>query len=123
MVLNITKEKIAERMAVLIEEAWSVRGVKAPPKRGKPPTSELTPYILEGRWGVRDAYEVIEPPIGATVPYLPEEASEQSIGGKTYYVYDGTYYKPFVSNGETIYMVVDDPRSWNIRAIAAQRDT
>jgi hypothetical protein len=91
MVLNITKEKIAERMAVLIEEAWSVRGVKAPPKRGKPPTSELTPYILEGRWGVR--------------------------------VYDGTYYKPFVSNGETIYMVVDDPRSWNIRAIAAQRDT
>ena len=56
-------------------------------------------------------YEVVEPPIGATVPYLPEEADEQSIEGKTYFVYDETYYQPFVSEGETIYMVVDDPRS------------
>ena len=56
-------------------------------------------------------YKVIAPPTGATVPYLPEEADETSIGGKTYFVYDETYYQPFVSDGETIYMVIDDPRS------------
>ncbi len=49
--------------------------------------------------------------MGATVPYLPDEADEQTIGGKTYYTYADTYYKPFVSDGETIYMVVEDPRS------------
>ena len=57
------------------------------------------------------SYEVIEPPVGATVPYLPEEADEQSVAGKTYFVYDGTYYKPFASDGETIYMVVEDPNA------------
>jgi len=56
-------------------------------------------------------YEVVAPPVGATVPYLPEEANEQIVAGKTYFVYAETYYKPFVSDGETIYMVVDDPRT------------
>jgi hypothetical protein len=56
-------------------------------------------------------YEVIAPPVGATVPYLPEEANEQSVAGKTYFLYDGTYYKPFASDGETIYMVVEDPNA------------
>ena len=54
-------------------------------------------------------YEVVAPPPGATVPYLPEEADEQRIADKTYFLYDGTYYKPFASDGETIYMVVEDP--------------
>ena len=54
-------------------------------------------------------YEVVEPPVGATVPYLPEEATETRVENKTYFTYDGTYYKPFASDGETIYMVVDDP--------------
>jgi len=56
-------------------------------------------------------YEVIAPPVGATVPYLPEEADEQNVAGKTYFLYDGTYYKPFASDGETIYMVVEDPHA------------
>ena len=55
-------------------------------------------------------YEVVAPPAGATVPYLPEEADEETIGGKKYFVYAGTYYRPFASDGETIYMVVEDPR-------------
>jgi hypothetical protein len=55
-------------------------------------------------------YEVVVPPVGATVPYLPEEAEERSIGGKKYFVYADTYYKPFVSDGDTIYMVVEDPQ-------------
>ncbi len=54
-------------------------------------------------------YEVVAPPIGATVPYLPDEADEETIAGTTYMVHEGTYYRPVVSEGETIYMVVKDP--------------
>ena len=55
-------------------------------------------------------YEVVAPPAGATVPYIPDEATEETVNGKKYFVYDGTYYRPFASDGETIYMVVEDPR-------------
>ncbi len=55
-------------------------------------------------------YEVVAPPVGATVPYLPEEAREETVDGRVYLVYEGTYYRPFASDGETIYMVVEDPR-------------
>ncbi len=54
-------------------------------------------------------FEVIEPPIGATVPYVPEEAEGVKVNGRTYFVFEGTYYQPFASDGETIYMVVEDP--------------
>ena len=54
-------------------------------------------------------YEVVAPPPGATVPYLPEGADEETVDGKRYYVSDGTYYRPFAGDGETIYMVVSDP--------------
>jgi hypothetical protein len=59
--------------------------------------------------GEEQNYEVVAPPPGATVPYLPEEADEETVNGKKYFVYDGTYYRPFASDGETIYMVVEDP--------------
>ncbi len=55
MVWNLTREGVTERMAVVTEEAWAVRGIKAPPKREKPPTSEFTKAILEGKWDVNDA--------------------------------------------------------------------
>ena len=55
MVWNITKEKVTERMAVITEDAWAVSGIKPPPRRDKPPTSEFTPWILEGKWDVSDA--------------------------------------------------------------------
>jgi hypothetical protein len=54
-------------------------------------------------------FEAAGPPVGATVPYLPDEAEEKTIGGKTYFVYDGTYYRAFMSQDETIYQVVEDP--------------
>ena len=54
-------------------------------------------------------YEVVAPPMGATVPYLPDEAAKKTVGGTTYMVHEGTYYRPFVSEGETIYMVVEAP--------------
>ena len=53
---------------------------------------------------------VVAPTAGATVPYLPDEADEETISGKKYFVYAETYYRPFASDGETIYMVVEDPR-------------
>ena len=55
-------------------------------------------------------YEVVASPVGATVPYLPEGAHEETVAGKRYFVSDGTYYQPFAGEGETIYMVVADPR-------------
>jgi hypothetical protein len=54
-------------------------------------------------------YKVVTPPVGATVPYLPDEAKEETVKGKKYYVHADTYYRPFASDGDTIYMVVDDP--------------
>ncbi len=55
-------------------------------------------------------YEVVASPVGATVPYLPEGAHEETVAGKRYFVSGGTYYQPFAGEGETIYMVVADPR-------------
>ncbi|MHC4286715.1 MAG: DUF6515 family protein [Planctomycetota bacterium] len=55
-------------------------------------------------------YEVVAPPVGATVPYLPDEAKEETVGGKKYFLHDKTYYRPFSSDGETIYMVVEKPK-------------
>ena len=65
------------------------------------------PEMVEGE---DHNFEAVAPPVGATVPYVPEEANEATVAGKKYFVYDGTYYRPFVSDGETIYMVVEDPR-------------
>ena len=45
-----------------------------------------------------------------SLPYLPESAHEETVAGTAYMVYEGTYYRPFASEDETIYMVVDDPR-------------
>ena len=55
-------------------------------------------------------YQVVTAPVGATVPYLPDEADKQSINGRSYFLYDGAYYRPFVSDGDTVYVVVEDPR-------------
>jgi len=54
---------------------------------------------------------VVKAPIGATVPYLPEEAKEQTIKGRKYFQFEGTYYQAFSSEGETIYMVVEKPHN------------
>ena len=54
-------------------------------------------------------YEVVEAPVGATVPYLSDEAKDTTVDGTKYYVDNDTYYRPFASDGDTIYMVVEDP--------------
>ena len=48
--------------------------------------------------------------MGSTVPYLPSGAKEETVNGDKYYVdAGGTYYRPYASDGNTIYMVVEDP--------------
>jgi hypothetical protein len=54
-------------------------------------------------------YEVVAAPVGASVPYLPEDAQEQTVNGKKYFVYEGAYYRAFASDDDIIYMVVGDP--------------
>jgi hypothetical protein len=54
-------------------------------------------------------YQVVPPPVGATVPYLPDEAERKVINGKTYMVYQDAWYRPFVSDGDTIYQAVEAP--------------
>ncbi|MCU7835649.1 MAG: hypothetical protein KZQ83_10425 [gamma proteobacterium symbiont of Taylorina sp.] len=54
-------------------------------------------------------YKVVSAPVGATVPYLPDEAKEETIKSKKFWVYENTYYQAFVSEGDTIYMVVENP--------------
>jgi hypothetical protein len=85
------------------------------PEGAAPPPEDEGAYSIQGTDEGPEMiesdhnYKVVAPPIGATVPYLPEEADEVEVNGRTYYVFDGTYYQPFVSDGETIYMVVEDP--------------
>jgi hypothetical protein len=52
---------------------------------------------------------VIAPPVGATVPSLPEGTEERTVGKDTYFVYADTFYKPFYSGSDVVYMVVADP--------------
>ena len=70
-------------------------------------TQEL-PEMIESPEG--ENYKVVAPPVGATVPYIPQESDEEMIGGKKYFVYEGTFYRPYASDGETIYMVIENPK-------------
>jgi hypothetical protein len=47
--------------------------------------------------------------IGASVAYLPPEATPVVVSGQTYYVDGDTYYEQCFVNGETSYCVVDPP--------------
>ncbi len=87
--------------------------VPAEPKSTTGPDGEIVledaPDIPEMIEGDGHNYEVVGPPVGATVPYLPEDAEQKTIGGSTYFVFEGTYYRPFASDDETIYMVSEKP--------------
>jgi hypothetical protein len=74
---------------------------------------EMKPETMDAPEMTQDDsnYEVTSPPVGAAVPYLPDEAKEETIDGKKYFVHDGAYYRPFASDGETIYMVVENPKA------------
>jgi hypothetical protein len=67
---------------------------------------EMTEAPEEGK-----NFKVVEPPVGSTVPYLPDSAKEKKIDGKKYWVVGDAYYQAFVSGGDTIYMVVKKPEN------------
>ena len=79
-----------------------------PPATGESDAKEESVAMIEGQG--KDNYKVVKPPVGATVPYVPEEATQKTVNGKEYFVYDGTYYKAYASDGETIFMVVENPK-------------
>jgi hypothetical protein len=54
-------------------------------------------------------YEVVAPPLGAAVEELPEDAAAVEVAGKTYFFFDGTWYRPFYSGSEVVYVVVPEP--------------
>ncbi len=51
-------------------------------------------------------YVVVEPPPGAIVPTLPPGSTAATVNGQTYFVYNGTYYRPVLVNGATGYQIV-----------------
>jgi uncharacterized protein DUF6515 len=66
-----------------------------------------SPSMVEGD----ENYEVVVPPIGAIVPYLPDEAVEKQIKDRKFLVYEDTFYEPFSSNGEIVYQVIENPEA------------
>jgi hypothetical protein len=54
-------------------------------------------------------FVVVDSPIGAMVPTLPDGAEQKTIGSADYFVYTGTYYQPFYSGSNVVYMVVAGP--------------
>ena len=86
---------------------------------GKSDAKEESVAMIEGE--DKNNYKVVAPPVGATVPYVPEEATKKKVKGKEYFVYSGTYYQAFASGGETIFMVVEDPKKASPTKDAAER--
>lgn len=84
------------------------------------------PYYYYGgtfyRPGPRpDDYEVIDAPLGASVPELPENAQVVVINEQKYYELDGTYYKEDIrSNNEIWYMVVGKDGKLNTDNVPVQ---
>ena len=50
MVWNITKDKITERMAIPVDNAWDVAGPTPPPLPDKKYPPQESEFILSGRW-------------------------------------------------------------------------
>ena len=54
-------------------------------------------------------FKVVAPPIGATVTELPEDAVKETVGGQDFFVYADTWYQPFYSGSNAVYVVVEKP--------------
>ena len=46
-----------------------------------------------------------------TVKALPEDAQKEKVGDDDYFVYGDTWYKPFYSGSDVVYMVTDKPKN------------
>jgi len=70
-------------------------------------------YYWEGVFypSAASGYEVIAPPIGATVSTIPGRSQLETVGGQQYFDLDGVYYQAFYSGSGLVYKVVEDPQS------------
>ncbi len=97
---------VVDDSATAVKETYpSYANTEQTPDGAEAAAPELPPMTDDDQ-----SYEVVAPPVGATVPYLPDEADEETVKGKKYFVFEGTFYRPFSSDGDTVYMVVEDPR-------------
>lgn len=48
---------------------------------------------------------------GAKVDYVPDGAASKTVDGIVYFVFNETYYRPFYSGSDVVYMVVENPES------------
>lgn len=53
-------------------------------------------------------FVTVSPPLGCVVPSLPTDvAAIADINGVLYYLYAGTFYRPILADGKTVYLVAD----------------
>ena len=50
-------------------------------------------------------YKVVQAPVGAVVPYLPDKNTVEYRGGVKYHVYGGVYYQPVYRGSQLEYFV------------------
>ncbi|MCW3468020.1 DUF6515 family protein [Chitinophaga nivalis] len=63
-------------------------------------------------------YKVVDPPLNATVPDLPDGAQEVSYNGNTYYEVNGTYYQELMTDNGRRYKVIGKNGKIGDQAIA-----
>ena len=51
----------------------------------------------------------MEAPVGAQVDYVPDGAASKTIDGVTYFVHNDTYYRPYYSGSDVVYIVAERP--------------
>ena len=56
-----------------------------------------------------NGYEVIAPPVGASVASLPNGAIDQTVNSITYFTFGGAWYQPVYRSGGVTYNVVSNP--------------
>ena len=54
-------------------------------------------------------FKTVEAPVGAKVDYVPDGAESKTVDGIVYFVFNDTYYRPFYSGSDVVYMVVENP--------------
>ena len=57
----------------------------------------------------KQRYVVVDPPYGAEVKSIPEDALEVSVDGKNYYQYDKVFYRKVGEGDKTTYVIVASP--------------
>jgi len=68
-------------------------------------------YYGTDMWYVEDSDEYIatQPPLGMIVHAIPEGSVEHTVDGRTYYEYNGVWFRPVMSGGGSSYEVVSRP--------------